>query len=344
MEPDTTTAPESSPAPSGPTDTASIAANVIQTMEAEDQQSSEAETPAPKVDTRQATVTPAPVPELSGAAKFLLEQGHKLKKDDGRDTWLPAKTVEGMLDRYVKTHRLTWDGERSTIEQREQQARADLAEYITAIQGDDRAFMETLAKHDQRYQKYLTPAEKEAIAAAAEDDPEPKLDGTIESFNALRAWDRREVIRKAEALVKPLTDRDKEAKQDAEQAKAQETFRESARTQMAEAAAWPGFGPIATTGELTPFQGEVLAELQKDSEAAKAAQRRPTMTFRQAFLEVQARHLAEASDPAKVREQVIKDMNAAPRSTSITRTGAEVKASARRTTEEIARETIARMG
>ena len=67
------------------------------------------------------------------------------------------------------------------------------------------------------------------------------------------------------------------------------------------------------------------------------------MTHRQAYLEVQSRHFAAATDPAKVREQVIAEQNAAQRSTSITRNGAEtVRQPGPRNSRDVVAEVVAR--
>src|ERR1041384_1519408 len=127
-------------APSAPVTTESITANVVERMEAEDSHATE--TPEKRIDTTDVTVTPekpAPPPtaaELSAEAKFLLKQGHKLKKDDGRDTWLPAKTVEGMLARYVEEHKNTWTGERSTLERQAKEAQQHIEALRASVAGD----------------------------------------------------------------------------------------------------------------------------------------------------------------------------------------------------------------
>src|ERR1043165_2884446 len=99
---------------SAPQTTESIAASVVEQAE---QQS--VETPDTRINTTDVTVSEPvkaePEVKLSPAAEFLLKQGHKLKKDDGREVWLPAKTVEGMLARYVDEHKSGWDGEKNTL-------------------------------------------------------------------------------------------------------------------------------------------------------------------------------------------------------------------------------------
>lgn len=361
IEAGTTAAVESAPSTesAAPQTTESITANVIEQLDAAD---SASERPAAeaRVDTADVTaqpvepVKPVTAKELSEAAQFLLKQGHQAKKVDGRDTWLPHGTVEKMLDRYAEQHRHVWAGERSTLEGQLKEARTYLDEVRTDVTGDPKVFLTKLAQADPRYRAFLEPQTARQDAAPVVDDrPQPDIDLGNGQWTYSREQNEKYIEWKAKQLLdarlKPWEDQQKEAQQQAKQREWRSELEAKTQTQMQEAQTWPMFGTLGA--DLTPFQAEVLGEMQKESEACRAAGvkadgtpvRRPTMTVRQAYLEVHARHLA-ADDTTK-RAKWLEEMNAAPRSTSFTRGSAEpTRARGARSTEDIARETIERMG
>jgi type IV secretory pathway TrbL component len=67
------------------------------------------------------------------------------------------------------------------------------------------------------------------------------------------------------------------------------------------------------------------------------------MSLRQAYLEVQARHLA--ADQATVRQSVMKELEQAPRATAVSRPGAERlgQPPGTRSSVDIARDVLARL-
>lgn len=338
-------------APSGPTSTAEIAANVIEQAEHES-----ADTPAygetPAAETRleaeiaepaQRVAEPAPV-ELTPSEKFLTEQGHQAKKVDGRDTWLPYKTVAKMLDRYQSQHRSTWDGERGVFEGQVKELSGHIDSLRSSVAGDPVAFLTELANVDPRYRAFLDKGgqaePQRAAAPAGASMPEPDLtlpDGSktysLDGLRSLLEWNTSQVesrlLPKVDERMKPYTDREQQAKQ-----------REVFDRQMADAQAWPMFGAMPADGTLTPFQAEVLQELKQDTEQSRAAKRRPSMTLRQAYLEVYARH----QDPAKVRERLLADMKTAPKAPALTRQSTEnTRPMKPASTAEIARNVISQM-
>lgn len=356
------TAPATESAPSVPQTTEAITANVIEQLDAAD---SSSETPPgeTRINTADVTATaetkPAPAPtqaELSAAAKFLLKQGHQLKKVDGRDTWLPAKTVEGMLDRYVEEHRNTWTGERTTLESQAKELRDIVDQLRTGVSGDPDAFLRELATHDQRYARYLQPQAAQPQTPAFDGEmPQPdfplpdgsrtySLDGIQKQ---LIPWLTQAITKQLEAKVderlRPITEREKKEQERAAQEEIHREIQTRTSSRIQEAQTWPGFGTLAPDGSLSEFQTAVLKRLQDDTAKATAANRRPSMTLREAYLEVHAERLA-ADDTTK-RARWMDEQNKAPRSTSMTRAGAELtKPAGPRTTEDITRETLERMG
>jgi hypothetical protein len=312
--------------------TEDIAASVIETSEREEAIESAPSESAAAPEPATEVVAPEPV-KLSPAAEFLLKQGHKAKKEDGRDNWLPVKTTEGMLERYYEQRAAAILAERTALAEERNRYKADLDEFHTDFRGDERAFLEKLAQHDPRYKSFLTPAEKVQIAENA-DDPEPGLvldkgaEEYTKSLKELRAWDRRqakrEAVAEAKGMIEPYAKQAAEAKD-----------RESYQKAMSEAATWPMWGTEPPT-EMNEFRTEVLKVLQADTSKR--------MSFRQAYLEVESKYKDKtlAEDDATRRAKWQAELNAAPKSTSVTRAGVEPTSVKRRTTEDIAREIVSK--
>ena len=258
----------------------------------------EAEPPAPEAVVSEEAV--------SDAAQFLLAQGHKPKKVDGRDVWLPYKTVEKMLDRYAGKAAEPLTGEKAQLAERVQTYEQQLAELRQGVAGDPEAFLRELASIDPRYGQYLqqqaTPRQQEQPAA---DDPmpEPDLDlgngrrtYSLKGLQARDEWVQRQAERRILSQVdERLSTRDR-------QAQTQQQSYQRAQQQVAEAETWPMFGPY-TPNAPTDFQKEVFAAFKADTRA----------TLRQAYLEVYAKH----NEPDKVRARVLAEMKQAPRSTAV---------------------------
>jgi hypothetical protein len=322
-------APAAEPVESAPSSTADIATSVLAELEGADAGTT-AEAERGDADPSPGVVDPPPAPtqaEMSAAAKFLLAQGHKAKTTDGRDSWLKHSTVEKMLDRYVETHRGEWTGARGVIESELKEARGHLEQLRAGVSGDPKAFIAELASLDPRYRAFLEPpAAAPAAVAPSAGMPQPDLplpDGgrtySVEGLQQLIEWavDAR-MMPKVDERLKPYAEREREQQAAAERAKATSALEASTRQQMTEAQSWPNFGALAPDGTLTPFQQEVLTELANDTAKARAANRRPTMTLRQAYLEVHTRTVAKDT-----RQSTLQQLKAAPKVPTLGRTGGE---------------------
>ncbi len=149
----------------------------------------------------------------------------------------------------------------------------------------------------------------------------------------MREWDRRQVQRELDKLLQPFKERDAQDKQRAELERANQATIERTRSTIETAKAWPNW---------TDYEPDVLKTLQEDSATAAKESRRPTMTLREAYLEVQAKALA-ADDTTK-RAQWLEAMQKAPKSTSIARPGVEAtRKPGPRSSADVARETIAQL-
>ncbi len=322
--------PEPTPEPSQPRSSADIAASVVTEAEAT------GETPEAPAKAQDPEPTPA---ELSAAAQFLLKQGHKAKREDGRATWLPLSTVEKMLDRYAGEQLTPHNASRAALERERDEIRGHFNELRAALAGDPAEFLRAIGSQDARYLAFL---ERQA-AQTADEDPEPEPDYPLEggaktySLEGLRkreAWLQRQLAKVVDERLKPLAERDR-----AEQAQRQEAaLLASAQSSIGEASAWPMFGALPADGSLTPFQQEVLGELRKDSEAAAKAGRRPSLSLRGAYLEVFARH----QDPEKIRARALEELKSARPAPALSRQGTEPTGATKpKTTADIVRAVLA---
>jgi len=294
-------------------------------------------------DAEKPTEAPAPVTqeELSEAAKYIVSKGHKWGKREGSNadlSYLPASNVAKMLEGYAEQRVAAQEARLTAAEKERQRVEADLTEYITALKGDPRAFLETVAQADPRYRSFLTPAQA-AQQAIPQDDPRPALildqgaEKYTQSLDALLDWKGRQTKREAVAEAQaPFAEREKAEQQRAQQQAMEEQIRTSTRSQMDEAQTWPLFGKMAADGSLTPFQQEVLTILQAD----------PKISLPGAYIKASASKMA--ADDATRRAEYAKELNAAPKSTSMARTGVDAvsSGSGKRTTQDIVREAIAK--
>jgi hypothetical protein len=329
--------------PAAPQSTQDIAASVIQEAETQDS--------APVETAKQASESPgeaksAPDAQMSAAEELLREAGYTPKRIDGRDNLIPWSRVAKIIEKGItegrgdfgqKYQKLTTDHESVSKEAAELRAFRD--DFAAALRGDETAFLSEIAKHDPRYARFLQQKIDQAQAQPVVDDPEPGPDldlgdgrrtYSLDGLKKREEWLLRQMDRKVEERFKPYADRDKAEQERSEAQRLQAAIEERARTQAAEARSWPNF---------SEYEPDILKKLAADTEQAKAAGRRPTMTAREAYLEVHADRLA-ADDTTK-RARWAEEVNKAPKSTAVGRTGAEVTAKpGPRTTQDIVRQVI----
>lgn len=351
-----------SSAPASPATTQSIAADVIETAEREDA-GGDGYADTPRLDTTNTvaeTTAPKTQPtpaELSAAAKFLEQQGHKLKKEDGRDVWLPAKTVEKMLDRYAETHKTTWTGEKSAIEARAKEYESHVQSIKAAIAGDETAFLKELASVDPRYARFLEARSEAQRVPDASNDPMPQPDYdlgngnrtySLEGLQKRDEWLERQMLRKFEGKIeerfKPIAEREKAEQARIAQERTMTELHERTTSQLQEAQTWPLFGPMAADGSLTEFQQAVLDELKADTDAAKTTGARPKLTLEGAYIKVASKRMTE--DDATKRARLLKEIEKAPKGNpALSRQTADASAKppSARSTSDIARSVISKL-
>lgn len=312
--------------------TQDIAASVIQDAE---HQAADTQTQADVAPTP--TVTPAEQRKLSEAEALLHEAGYQSeKKPDGREHWIPRSKVLKMIDSGLKKRQEALDQEYTPIKTEAEQLRQWHQTFVGKFRGDETQFLRDLAAEDPRYARFLEQKIEQVKEQQATDPrPEPDVDlgngmktYSPDGNDKLIEWKARQLIA---AELGPWKEQQKQAKEQQDAAKAHAAITERVQSQAAEARSWPNF---------TEWEPEILKKLAADSDAAKAAGRRPTMTAREAYLEVKADYLA-ADDTAK-RQRWLDEQNKAAKSTSVTRTGVEpTKQPGPRTTQDITRQVIA---
>jgi hypothetical protein len=322
---------------SGPESTADVATEVYESLESAETATTGGETventPIPASDTHDSppvetkAETPAIVqPPLSEEEKLLQEFGFKEhRREDGREHRIARSKVLQMIASGLKRGQDRWGTEKQTIEQERAQYRADLDEMYADLRGEPKEFIAKLAKHDPRYQAFLEPPQAAAAPTPQTEMPSPDVtlhDGSmtysIDGLKKLLEWNTANVearlMPKLDERLKPWQDREKEAKAREEGEKATAAVRERTRSMIAEAQNWPGF---------KEHEADILKALQADTEQARAAGKRPTLSLDAAYRQAVLPKMT--ADRNKMREELLKEINgAAAKTPTTTHGGAEV--------------------
>jgi len=356
------------PAESAPVSTADVATEVYESFESSESESANesgpVDTPSAAVDTPVDTkapgvVQPAPKP-LSEAEKLLDEAGFKAeRREDGRENRIPYSKVKKIIENGINQGKGEFGQKYQALETEVTGYRTryqELEPVLSTLEQGPEAFLAEAAKHDKRYAAYLEQRSAPAAPAPPQmaDLPGPDLalpDGSrtyslegIQKSLIPYIVQQATAQAKAEAAaaLKPITEREAKAQQQAKQAEATTALREQARASMKEAESWRHFGPLAPDGTYNEVQAAVLEELRKDSAEARAAGRRPRLSLEAAYLRV-TKNLDLESE-SKMRERFAKEVSAAAKSPSVPRAGGETPRTGRSaTTSEIAARTLARL-
>ena len=230
-------------------------------------------------------------------------------------------------------------------------------EYETRVQGiesvealmvqDPGRFMEMLATLNPTYkewQKAAAQQQQQQTQSKTDDDPEPEPDYdlgngqmtySLDGLRKLRAWERRQAVKEVntglEARLKPF-EQDRQQREQAEQQRQEfeqrrDQIAQDITQRLAAARKWPQF---------TEHEKDIRAHM--DAERAKGN----FVRFEDAYMQVVMPKLA--ADRTKIRQEVIDESNAQPKTTSTTSTPSAQKQTDRpKTTAEIAAEVIASM-
>lgn len=350
-----TTVTESAP----PTTTADAAAQVIDAFDQAETNDVEVSGDTPEPAAEPTTTTPAaaaappaePAKALSDEEQLLAEFGFKEAfKPDGREHYIARSKVLKMIGSGLKRGQEKWTSERTTLEGERTRYKADLEEMYADIRGEPKALLEKLAGVDPRYRAFLEPPAAPAAPPPADAEmPVPdyalpdgsrtySLDGIQKQ---LIPWLTQAITKQLEAKVderlKPITEREQADKTRQQRERLEADTQTRLRSTLDEAQRWPHFGPLAADGSLNDVQKAVLAELKKDSEAAAGARRRPSLSLEGAYLRVMGPKLAD-------RESLIREMQKAPKSTSVSRTSTDTpRTPGPATTQDVAARALARL-
>lgn len=294
-----------------PTSTAEVAESVIDSFEAsEPTDVVTGNTPIPDAD----TAAPTPGAVESEVDGLLREAGFtEQRRPDGRENRIPYSKVRKIIDNGLEKGRTAWETEKQQLARERDEYRGYVEQFRTALTGDEKQFLSEVAKIDPRYAKFLAeqPAPQPAQVSEMPAPDVPLPDGgrtySVEGLQKLIEWavDNR-MMPKVDERLKPLTERDQQIQQAEQRRQLEAQSRERVGQVLQQAKTWPMWAEL---------EGEILAELQQDTEASRARGERPQMTLRQAYLEVQSRH----QTPDKVRERVLAELKSAPKSTSVSR-------------------------
>jgi hypothetical protein len=320
----------------GAESTADVATEVLESLESESSDvSSTVDSPEPShthtisepvVEAKMAETPAVVVPPLSEEEKLLQEFGFKEhRREDGREHRIARSKVLQMIASGLKRGTEKWGAEKQTIEQERAQYRADLDEMYADLRGEPKAFLAKLAQHDPRYQAFLEPpAAPVAPVAPVGEMPDPDItlqDGSrtysIDGLKKLLEWNTANVearlMPKLDERLKPWQEREQAAKAREEGEKVTNAVREKTRSLIAEAQNWPGF---------KEHEADILKALQADTEQARAAGKRPTLSLDAAYRQAVLPKLQ--ADRNKMREELLKEINgAAAKTPTTTHGGAE---------------------
>jgi hypothetical protein len=326
----------STPAPAAPATVAETASRVIDQYDSAE---------AAKADTPPAEL---PSPDAPGSDEALLSEEEQILREfryntqfkpDGREHHIPRSKVLKMLAAGLKRGTEKWTGEKTTLEGELGNLRDFRDRFAQALQGDERAFIAEIARHDPRYARFLEEKAAEATAEAVSDEPQPDIDLGNGQFTfskgGLQKWVDWAVRQRLQPIEQQRQQEEQARQQQAQQARerqAQQALRAHVMADMAKAREWPNWAEYAD---------DILGKLRADSAEAKKHGHRPRMTVREAYLEVKSERLSGDANDSRAR--VIKDLQNAPRSTSM-RPGSEVPRTAQpRSIRDIAARTIDRL-
>lgn len=321
--------------------TADIAANVVETAESTPIETSGPEpmTSTPAVDsTPAAPAEPAaPEPPPSKAELLLRKNGFKhALKPDGREHWLQRSRVIKILEEAFQQAEGEFTPTKTQLEQQIADYKARVEAWMPiaeALDAGPDAFLGLVTQRDPRYSIWQKPPEAPKPAAEfAMPEPDVPLPDGSRTYSvkgvqaALQAAVQQAVERAKEAAaeqLKPITQREQQEKERLQLESAASERRQQA---IAKAETWPGFKEHIK---------EIEAAMAEDSAQAKTTGQYKIQSLHDAYIQVVVPKLANQ------REQILKEMQAAPTSTSIPRNAGETpKPSRPRTIEEIAREVV----
>jgi len=335
-------------ADSAPTSTADVASDVIDAFDATETTGGHTETPSGDPP-REQQDTPAtegapvetPAKEPSEVEALLHKAGFtEPRRSDGRENRIPYSKVVKIIENGLKEGKGEFGARYQTLETEAQTLRGQIERLRAGVAGDTRQFLEEIASVDPRYRAFL---EQQAAPVAPEpvaEMPQPDIrlaDGSttysLAGIQKLLDWKDAQLEKKFDAKLQPLAERERQAQQRQQAEHVRQQLADQTRAQITDAQTWPGFAD---------HEDAILKALQDDSAAAQRAGRRPMLSLEGAYRQVVIPTLA--AERNKVREDVLKELNGAARSTAVPRAGSEApRTPSGASTADIAARTLARL-
>lgn len=349
-----TPAPASTPAPSAPTSTADIAADVIADLEGSSNDNTPPipATPAPVPVAATPTTDPddldtiptdivdslgrkrinsIPLPRVKemrtkDQQKLLTTLAKELGMTPAEGAALKLEDVVGI----IKEHGTKRTGYEARLQQ------VDAVEKLIAENHD--RFMEIISEINPRFKEYT---KKDTVTAPVQpvvvEDPEPqpdydlgegKMTYSLEGLKKRDAWKEQQIIKKIEAQLadrfKPVEDRFKADKEREEYNQWHTEATQRVTQRLEKARKWPKFAD---------HESAILNAMQADQ----------SVSLEDAYMQIVVPGLA--GDRTKIRQEVLAEIEAQPKTSSVTATPTAVKASDKpKSTADIAKEVIASMG
>jgi hypothetical protein len=329
----------SEPIISTPSTTADIAAQVI---------ADSGDSAAPSAEPVQA-VPESPTTETPGAAgttdpdDFGAIPSHETMSNGyKRENRIPHSRVKSIIDKALAKERAEWEGkvaDHTTKLQVYEQERQAMAAVEQMMQTNPEVFLQTLSQINPAYGRYLGAQAGANVAQvdAAASMPQPDIalgDGSktysMEGLQKLLDWQAAQVEQRVTQRYQPLEQTMGQWQEAQRQQTIQASANKAVQDLLNEAASWPLFGPVDPSGKMNEVQEAVLKELQTN----------PNISFHAAYQKVALPRLQASRD--QIRQEVLKEINATPRSTSapIASTAPTTSQSGPRTTADIAAEII----
>lgn len=320
--------------PTAPLSTAEVATNVIASAEAAaadaaDDAASVTDTPAAEVTSTEQADAAAPAPTPAEVDELAKELGLEApRRPDGREQRIPYSRVKEMIEKKLQKATTEWESkvkehtDKLSSYESERQA---FAEVQRLIQHNPEAFLQSLAQVNPAYSRFIggNAGAYKAPEDAPASMPQPDVDigngqrsYSVEGLNKLLAWQAQQTEARVVQRFAPI---EQQWKSQAMQTQAAA----SVKAMIEDARQWPGF---------TEHEAEVLQALRADRKMSlDAAYRKVVLPKLQA-------------DRNKLREELLAEIKAKPTTTSVPTPAPATPTPKTRTTEDIAREIIAKGG
>jgi hypothetical protein len=248
-----------------------------------------------------------------------------------RENRIPYSKVQKILENARKKVQAEWEGKLKDHTDKLSAAEAEIrsmAQVAEIMQTNPDGFLQMLSQHNPAYSKFISASPKPDAPKASTDMPQPDIrlsDGTstysMEGLQQLMQWQAAQVEKQVSERYAPIEQYVGQLQEQQRQQTIHTQAAERVQKVIEDARSWPGF---------TDNESEILKELQSD----------PKISLDGAYRKVVFTKLQ--TDRNKLREDVLKEINSQPRTTSapVTPSAATPHGGGPRTTEQVAWEAL----